>query len=79
MTSMLDKLLAADIPDPTDFPDNAAAPGLRPFDDAVRCNICRDFYDAPVTLSCGHGFCSAVRECVCLCPHTSIMNAPGTS
>ncbi|KAI0713463.1 hypothetical protein C8Q76DRAFT_731505 [Earliella scabrosa] len=59
MTSMLDKLLAADIPDPTDFPDNAAAPGLRPFDDAVRCNICRDFYDAPVTLSCGHGFCSA--------------------
>ncbi|KAI0806934.1 hypothetical protein C8Q74DRAFT_1342039 [Fomes fomentarius] len=59
MTSMLDRLLAADIPDPTDFPDNNAAPGLRSFDEAVRCTICRDFYDAPVTLTCGHCFCSA--------------------
>ncbi|RDX52710.1 hypothetical protein OH76DRAFT_1433474 [Lentinus brumalis] len=59
MASMLDKLLAADISDPTDFPDAATAPGLRPFDDAVRCTICREFYDAPVTLTCGHCFCSA--------------------
>lgn len=64
MTSMLDRLLAADIPDPTDFPDNNAAPGLRSFDEAVRCTICRDFYDAPVTLTCGHCFCSAVRKYV---------------
>ncbi|KAI0692989.1 hypothetical protein C8T65DRAFT_816263 [Cerioporus squamosus] len=59
MASMLDKLLAADISDPTDFPDAATAPGLRAFDDAVRCTICREFYDAPVTLTCGHCFCSA--------------------
>ncbi|RPD59166.1 hypothetical protein L226DRAFT_488681 [Lentinus tigrinus ALCF2SS1-7] len=59
MASMLDRLLASDISDPTDFPDAATAPGLRAFDDAVRCTICREFYDAPVTLTCGHCFCSA--------------------
>ena len=62
MASMLDRLLAAEISDPTDFPDAAIAPGLRAFDDAVRCTICRDFYDAPVTLSCGHCYCSAVSK-----------------
>ncbi|KAI0373293.1 hypothetical protein BV20DRAFT_1119336 [Pilatotrama ljubarskyi] len=58
-SSSLDKLLAApDITDSTDFPDPAAAPGLRVLDDALRCDICRDFYDAPVSLNCGHSFCS---------------------
>ena len=60
---MLDNLLAEDITDSTDFPDDATTPGLRSFDDALRCSICRDFYDAPVSLTCGHCFCSAVREC----------------
>lgn len=63
MASMLEKLLAQDITDSTDFPDDATTPGLRSFDDALRCGICRDFYDAPVSLPCGHCFCSAVREC----------------
>ncbi|KAM5542625.1 hypothetical protein V8D89_003586 [Ganoderma adspersum] len=59
MASMLENLLAQDISDSTDFPDDATTPGLRSFDDALRCGICRDFYDAPVSLTCGHCFCSA--------------------
>ncbi|KAH9923954.1 uncharacterized protein BXZ73DRAFT_103687 [Epithele typhae] len=57
----LQSLLSLDITDATDFPDASVIPGLRQFDDAVRCSICRDFYDAPVTLNCGHCFCSAVH------------------
>ena len=60
MANTLETLLSLDISDATDFPDAAAAPGLRQFDDALRCSICRDLYDAPVTLQCGHCFCSAV-------------------
>ncbi|KAI0329846.1 hypothetical protein GY45DRAFT_1251963 [Cubamyces sp. BRFM 1775] len=59
MASTLDNLLSSsDITDSTDFPDTSHAPGLRPLDEALRCNICRDFYDAPVSLTCGHSFCS---------------------
>ncbi|KAI0637400.1 hypothetical protein C8Q77DRAFT_1155241 [Trametes polyzona] len=59
MATQLERLLAApDISDFTDFPDHSVAPGLRALDDALRCDICRDFYDAPVALNCGHSFCS---------------------
>ncbi|KAI1784142.1 hypothetical protein LXA43DRAFT_1043792 [Ganoderma leucocontextum] len=72
MASMLDNLLAQGITDSTDFPDDATIPGLRSFDDALRCGICRDFYDAPVSLTCGHCFCSAcIRSALpeqALCP-----------
>lgn len=64
MATQLDRLLAIpEISDSTDFPDTTTAPGLRTLDDALRCDICRDFYDAPVSLNCGHTFCSVVREC----------------
>ncbi|KAL7283043.1 hypothetical protein ACG7TL_002467 [Trametes sanguinea] len=53
---------ASDITDSSDFPGDADAPGLRALDDALRCDICRDFYDAPVSLSCGHTFCSVVQS-----------------
>ncbi|KAI0648277.1 hypothetical protein C8Q79DRAFT_905677 [Trametes meyenii] len=57
--SPLDRLLAStDVSDSSDFPDNTEAPGLRTIDEALRCDICRDFYDAPVSLTCGHSFCS---------------------
>jgi hypothetical protein len=53
--------LDADVPDPTDFPPPTTAPGLRALDGSFRCDICGDLYDAPVTISCGHCFCSTVR------------------
>ncbi|KAF8810105.1 hypothetical protein BYT27DRAFT_7092960 [Phlegmacium glaucopus] len=49
--------LFSDVPDPTDFP--TSAPGLRSLDGSLRCTICGDLFDAPVTLPCGHCFCSA--------------------
>ncbi|KAI0318436.1 hypothetical protein OF83DRAFT_1182403 [Amylostereum chailletii] len=56
-------LLNSDIQDPTDFPPQACAPGLRDLDGAFRCNICSELYEAPVSLPCGHSFCSlCVRQ-----------------
>ncbi|KAJ3550754.1 hypothetical protein NMY22_g257 [Coprinellus aureogranulatus] len=46
------------LPDPTDFPAESTAPGLRKLDATFRCSICGDPYDAPVTINCGHCFCS---------------------
>ncbi|TDL13169.1 RING/U-box [Rickenella mellea] len=55
--------LLKSVSDPSDFPDERAAPGLRSLDHALRCNICGEFFDGPVTLPCGHGFCSlCIRE-----------------
>lgn len=47
-----------DIADPVDFPENTKAPGLRALDSALRCPICGELFDGPVTLVCGHCFCS---------------------
>ncbi|KAK7449612.1 E3 ubiquitin-protein ligase rad18 [Stygiomarasmius scandens] len=60
----LDKLMT-EIQDPLDFPDNSTAPGLRSLDSSLRCPICSELFEAPVTLSCGHCFCS-------LCIRTSL-------
>src|ERR1700710_1592114 len=49
-------LLSTDIPDPSDFP----RPDLRQLDASLRCTICGELYDAPITLACGHCFCSLV-------------------
>ncbi|PPQ67673.1 hypothetical protein CVT25_012701 [Psilocybe cyanescens] len=56
-----------DVPDPTDFPPQTIAPGLRTLDGSFRCDICGELYDAPVTIACGHCFCSA-------CIRTSFSN-----
>ncbi|EJD06122.1 uncharacterized protein FOMMEDRAFT_166391 [Fomitiporia mediterranea MF3/22] len=47
-----------DVPDPTDFPPEADAPGLQKLDSAFSCRICGEMYDAPMMLGCGHSFCS---------------------
>ncbi|KAK0225127.1 hypothetical protein EDD85DRAFT_221008 [Armillaria nabsnona] len=50
--------LAAIVSDSTDFPDIATAPGLRTLDSTLRCPICCELFSGPVTLRCGHCFCS---------------------
>ncbi|EGO21792.1 hypothetical protein SERLADRAFT_441024 [Serpula lacrymans var. lacrymans S7.9] len=57
-TNNVDALLATDVPDPSDFPPPSALPGLRQLDTTYRCAICGELYDAPITLLCGHCFCS---------------------
>ncbi|KAF8162872.1 hypothetical protein B0H34DRAFT_650799 [Crassisporium funariophilum] len=59
--------LSADVPDPTDFPPTTSAPGLRNLDASLRCGICGELFDGPVTLPCGHCFCS-----VCIRPSMAI-------
>lgn len=41
-----------DVTFPEDWPE--APPELRRLDRALRCNICRDFLEGPVSLTCGH-------------------------
>ncbi|PAV23316.1 dna repair [Pyrrhoderma noxium] len=48
----------ASVSDPTDFPSENVAPGLRKIDESLRCRICGEIFDAPMTLQCGHSFCS---------------------
>ncbi|KAJ6500582.1 hypothetical protein C8R45DRAFT_820007 [Mycena sanguinolenta] len=55
-SAKLSALLASDIDQPTDFPKDA--PSLRELDSAVRCPICGEYLTGPVTVSCGHCFCS---------------------
>ncbi|KAJ7243381.1 hypothetical protein B0H12DRAFT_832780 [Mycena haematopus] len=55
-SNKLSTLLAIDIEDPTDFP--RGAPSLGGLDSAVRCPICHDYFNGPVSLLCGHCFCS---------------------
>ncbi|KAG9225930.1 hypothetical protein CCMSSC00406_0006448 [Pleurotus cornucopiae] len=61
--------MAAEITDPFDLPGPSERPGLRDMDASMRCTICQEFYDAPVTLSCGHCFCS-------LCIRNSLAEKP---
>ncbi|KAJ7581489.1 hypothetical protein C8J56DRAFT_266020 [Mycena floridula] len=61
-------MINLDVPDSTDFPPSH----LRQLDSSLRCTICSEFFDAPVTLVCGHCFCSAcLREALAIkqeCP-----------
>lgn len=46
-----------EVSDPTDW-DVTRFAFLAPLDQALRCEICKDFYTAPVLTSCSHTFCS---------------------
>ena len=38
---------------------------LGPVEQALRCQVCKDFFDTPMTTSCSHTFCSlCIRRCL---------------
>ncbi len=41
-----------------DWPDNAVGKSLFKFEDCLKCKICRDYFDNPQVLPCGHTFCT---------------------
>lgn len=52
------------LPDPADW-NPTRVPALSTLDASLRCEICKDFYNAPVITSCGHTFCSlCIRRCL---------------
>ncbi|KAF3938077.1 hypothetical protein ABW19_dt0204493 [Dactylella cylindrospora] len=53
-----------DIPDPTDWL-KTSVPGLQALETALRCQVCKEFFTAPMVTSCGHTFCSlCIRKCL---------------
>ncbi|KAL8769983.1 MAG: hypothetical protein Q9209_004230 [Squamulea sp. 1 TL-2023] len=53
-----------DIADPTDWL-KSTVPKLAPLESALRCQVCKDFFDTPMITSCSHTFCSlCIRRCL---------------
>lgn len=53
-----------DIPDSTDWL-NTPLSLVAPLESALRCQVCKDFFDNPVITSCCHTFCSlCIRRCL---------------
>jgi E3 ubiquitin-protein ligase RAD18 len=55
---------AFDIPDSTDWLGTPLS-GLMAVEQALRCHVCKDFYNSPMLTSCSHTFCSlCIRRCL---------------
>ncbi|KAK4218681.1 hypothetical protein QBC37DRAFT_412230 [Rhypophila decipiens] len=53
-----------DVPDPTDW-QNTPLASLEHVEQALRCHVCKDFFEAPMLTSCNHTFCSlCIRRCL---------------
>ncbi|KAL8942290.1 MAG: hypothetical protein Q9216_001763 [Gyalolechia sp. 2 TL-2023] len=53
-----------DIADPSDWL-KSTVPKLAPVESALRCQVCKDFFDTPMITSCSHTFCSlCIRRCL---------------
>ncbi|KAE8375848.1 hypothetical protein BDV26DRAFT_6135 [Aspergillus bertholletiae] len=53
-----------DLPDSTDWLETPLSL-LTPLESALRCQVCKDFFDNPVITSCSHTFCSlCIRRCL---------------
>ena len=53
-----------EVSDSTDWL-GTALPLLAPVETALRCQVCKDFYDTPMITSCAHTFCSlCIRRCL---------------
>lgn len=60
----MDPSFDIDIPDSTDW-ISTPVPGVAPVESALRCQVCKDFFDTPVITSCSHTFCSlCIRRCL---------------
>lgn len=56
--------VATEIEDPSDWLNTSLSTFL-PLDNALRCQVCKDFYDTPMITSCSHTFCSkCIRTCL---------------
>ncbi|KAI9873672.1 MAG: E3 ubiquitin-protein ligase rad18 [Pleopsidium flavum] len=55
---------AYDVPDSTDWLPTQLST-FAPVEAAMRCQVCKDFYDTPMMTSCCHTFCSiCIRRCL---------------
>ncbi|CAI9632421.1 unnamed protein product [Alternaria burnsii] len=53
-----------DLPDSTDW-IKTSLPAFEPLEAALRCEVCKEFYNNPVITSCSHTFCSiCIRRCI---------------
>jgi E3 ubiquitin-protein ligase RAD18 len=50
--------------DPSDWL-HTSLPQLTSLESALRCQVCKDFFDSPMITSCSHTFCSlCIRRCL---------------
>ena len=53
-----------DVSDPSDWLQTSFSQ-LSPVEQALRCQVCKDFFDTPMITSCSHTFCSlCIRRCL---------------
>ena len=53
-----------DLPDSTDW-IKTSLPAFEPLEAALRCEVCKEFYNNPVITPCNHTFCSiCIRRCI---------------
>ena len=53
-----------DISDPSDWLQTSLSQ-LSPVEQALRCQVCKDFFETPMITSCSHTFCSlCIRRCL---------------
>lgn len=55
---------ALEVADPSDWLQSSI-PKIAPVESALRCQVCKDFFDTPMITSCSHTFCSlCIRRCL---------------
>ena len=55
---------SCDVSDPSDWLETPIKE-LLPVETALRCQVCKDFFDTPMITSCSHTFCSlCIRRCL---------------
>ena len=66
----------SDVADPTDWLQTPT-PQLDQVEVALRCQVCKDFFDTPMITSCSHTFCSlCIRRCLTNDGNCPICRAP---